>query len=137
MTSKIAVLDLAHPTRRDPIGSATCHWASEMLSLLGKLVCADPCFSAGAFHLERVVVSIVQLGADVVPIMEVTHQPSQNFLSKASQPRMRTSVTRIAFSYHRIQFSAALLPAISHPAPAISAARRQGYASHSFGMPAR
>lgn len=46
-----------------------------MLSLLGKLVCADPCFSAGAFHLE-----FNAAGARPAPVQE---HPSAHLVTGA------------------------------------------------------
>lgn len=113
---QITVLDLADPTGRDthqlghlPLGQA------QPLPLFGKMEGADPRLGTGTFYVERFIVPVVQLSPNVVPVMEVAHQPSLRFLSKASQPSYAISATGIALSYHRFQ-SPALFPATSSTA---------------------
>jgi hypothetical protein len=84
---QVAVLDLADPPRRDPhqIGNLSLG-KSQPFAFLGKVERADPGLGAATLRSKRVIVPVVQLGADVVPVVKLRRDPSLRFPSKANQP---------------------------------------------------
>src|SRR5258705_11107832 len=74
---QVAVLDLADPAGCDAheVGDLALR-ESEPLAFLGEVEGADPRLGPCPLRVQRVDVAVVELGADVVPVVELGHESS-------------------------------------------------------------